>query len=569
MQSENSYRKYQLSQKCGFCHTAHTFTFSCFASVSLAHIMESFDLIQEFDPSHVYVRKPDQQLQYKSEHKRTISWADESNDREQNLKGNGLVIEDRQSGLPRVDSKLFRNGKKGHNGYSGYGNVKAVVALAVPALGSVLADPVMQLVDTACVGQISSLQLAALGPNTAIFNLVFQVFQFLGVATANVIATDSPWAPGISTNEKLNRLVKARRLISHAFTAAAVMGVALCALLEMFGQWLLILVGANQEIIPVAMQFLRIRALATPGVLVSSAAWGVCIGQQDALTPLLVYATAGVINLVVDLYLVLYINMGIRGAAIATTSAQYISTVLLIVYISRQARKGKGVGFSWAGLPRYSELRPFLGVASALLLRTVFTMWAYTTVSAAASMLGTIETAAHQVALQIFWFLAFIPEPLSLSAQSLIARDSDDPLKVKSLTLTLLKAGAICGIGLAFVVWVTYMFGLSLFTSDVVVRVTTAPLLYPTMIAVTVASIVMMIDGVSIGSSDFGYLPKTNLIASLVTSIMLFIGHWCGYGLLYVWWSLTAFFFVRLVLHVQHHVFNWKRSPFGQFQRTA
>lgn len=53
-----------------------------------------------------------------------------------------------------------------------------VAALALPALGSVLADPLMSLVDTACVGQTSSLELAALGPNTAIFNFVFQVRHF-------------------------------------------------------------------------------------------------------------------------------------------------------------------------------------------------------------------------------------------------------------------------------------------------------------------------------------------------------------------------------------------------------
>jgi Na+-driven multidrug efflux pump len=53
--------------------------------------------------------------------------------------------------------------------------VAEIASLALPALGSVIADPLMSLVDTGCVGQLSSLQLASLGPNTAIFNFVFQV----------------------------------------------------------------------------------------------------------------------------------------------------------------------------------------------------------------------------------------------------------------------------------------------------------------------------------------------------------------------------------------------------------
>jgi hypothetical protein len=38
-----------------------------------------------------------------------------------------------------------------------------------------LSDPIMSLIDTGCVGQVDSIQLAALGPNTSIFNFVFQV----------------------------------------------------------------------------------------------------------------------------------------------------------------------------------------------------------------------------------------------------------------------------------------------------------------------------------------------------------------------------------------------------------
>ena len=58
---------------------------------------------------------------------------------------------------------------------TGLSDLADVASLAIPSLGAVLADPLISLVDTACVGQVSSLQLASLGPNTAIFNLIFQV----------------------------------------------------------------------------------------------------------------------------------------------------------------------------------------------------------------------------------------------------------------------------------------------------------------------------------------------------------------------------------------------------------
>lgn len=50
----------------------------------------------------------------------------------------------------------------------------SVAALAIPALGIVVVDPLISLVDTACIGRTSTEQLAALAPNSSVFNLIFQ-----------------------------------------------------------------------------------------------------------------------------------------------------------------------------------------------------------------------------------------------------------------------------------------------------------------------------------------------------------------------------------------------------------
>ena len=58
------------------------------------------------------------------------------------------------------------------------------------------------------------------------------------------------------------------------------------------------------------------------------------------------------------------------------------------------------------GIPKLQAFRPYLGVASTLLARTLFTMCSYTCITAAATSLGTPQAAAHQVTLQLFWFLS-------------------------------------------------------------------------------------------------------------------------------------------------------------------
>ena len=75
------------------------------------------------------------------------------------------------------------------------------------------------------------------------------------------------------------------------------------------------------------------------------------------------------------------------------------------------------------GMPRLSAFKPYLGVATTLLARTVFTMCSYTSITAAATSLGTPEAAAHQVTLQLFWFLSCtvpVQDGMSFSDSSLL-----------------------------------------------------------------------------------------------------------------------------------------------------
>ncbi|KAJ1477849.1 hypothetical protein T484DRAFT_1819854 [Baffinella frigidus] len=59
-----------------------------------------------------------------------------------------------------------------------------IVKLALPALSIPLADPIMSLVDSVCIGRYSTtLDLAALGPNLVIFNFVSFSFAFLAITT--------------------------------------------------------------------------------------------------------------------------------------------------------------------------------------------------------------------------------------------------------------------------------------------------------------------------------------------------------------------------------------------------
>ena len=150
-----------------------------------------------------------------------------------------------------------------------------VLSFSLPALGAVLNDPLMSLVDTACVGQVSSIELAALGPNTSIFGFASMVFHFLTVAST----------VQVSRAHDKNDLASKSQCISDALSLALLCGVLSPVFLFACGGTLLRVMYTPPELIVPAQNYLTIRSFALPATLVSlvgTAASG--LGQRDAHT---------------------------------------------------------------------------------------------------------------------------------------------------------------------------------------------------------------------------------------------------------------------------------------------
>lgn len=98
---------------------------------------------------------------------------------------------------------------------------REILALALPALGALAADPLVSLIDTAFVGRLGAGPLAALGLTTSIFSLAFFLFIFLAYGTTPLVG------------RALGRgdLDGAGRTVTQALTLALLVGVVTTALL--------------------------------------------------------------------------------------------------------------------------------------------------------------------------------------------------------------------------------------------------------------------------------------------------------------------------------------------------
>ncbi len=413
---------------------------------------------------------------------------------------------------------------------------REIAALAIPALGSLAADPLVSIVDTAFVGRLGTVPLAALGVNAAIFSMTFVVFNFLAYGTTPRVAR--AWGRGDRE--------EAGRAILQALTLAVGVGVLATAVLLAAAGPLVSLMGAGGELRDPAISYLRIRALAGPAVLLIMAGHGVFRGLQDTRTPLRITLALNGVNLVLDPILIFWVGWGLDGAAWATVVAQWMGALAFLHLLFGPRRELLGTA---PRIPRILELLPFLRVGGELSIRTFALIGTMTLATAVATRVGTAEVAGHQVAVQLWMFLALVVDAVAVAAQALVGRYRGEGSRgeLRAMTNRLLLWGAATGVALALVFLAVAPWLPRLFTDDPTTLVHVAAVLSFVIWMQPLNALVFVWDGIFMGREEFGYLAGQMVLSAAAAAAVLFLVLPMGWGLPGVWWGLVTLMGVRAV----------------------
>jgi putative MATE family efflux protein len=147
---------------------------------------------------------------------------------------------------------------------------REIVALAVPAFGALIAEPLFLMVDTAIVGHLGTAQLAGLGIASALLATAVSIFVFLAYATTAAVAR----------RVGAGDLQAAIRQGMDGIWLALLLGTAVIAVVLPTAPALVELFGASDTAAPYATTYLRISALGIPAMLVVLAATGVLRGYR-------------------------------------------------------------------------------------------------------------------------------------------------------------------------------------------------------------------------------------------------------------------------------------------------
>ncbi|CAN0322066.1 unnamed protein product, partial [Ectocarpus sp. 13 AM-2016] len=150
---------------------------------------------------------------------------------------------------------------------------------------------------------------------------------------------------------------------------------------------------AVSSVLPHSCSYVYIRAMGFVAVTVSMVLQSAYLARKDIATPIKSVAGASVANLVLDCVAVFVLGMGIKGAALATTVAQWVGLVYLVKEFWPDLQKSGQVSF----FPYRKELKTFLQLGAPTCLALSGQVATCVAVTIAASGCDTVALAAHQV----------------------------------------------------------------------------------------------------------------------------------------------------------------------------
>lgn len=409
---------------------------------------------------------------------------------------------------------------------------REILRLAVPALATLVAEPLFLLGDAAVVGHLGTVELAALGLAGAVVQTVVGLCVFLAYGTTARVSRL------LGADERGTALAQG----IDGLWLALLIGLLTTLPTILLARPLVGLFGGGAEVTDAATAYLRVAALGIAPLLLMLASTGVLRGLLDTRTPLVVAIVGNLANLALNVVLVYPAGLGLTGSALGSLLAQVGSAAALTAVVVRGARR-EGVDLR----PRGGGILDAAHTGVPLVVRTLTLRAALLTTTAAVALGSTagrpreVDLATHQLATTLWTFLAFTLDALAIAAQALTGRalgagDADAArATTRRLTGWALGVGVLTGAALAAA---SPVLGLA-FTGDDAVRDRLVGVLVIAALAQPLAAYVFLLDGVLIGAGDGPYLARAGVVvlAAYVPAVLL-AAH-LG-GLLWVWVAFGA-----------------------------
>ena len=413
---------------------------------------------------------------------------------------------------------------------------KAFWLLAGPMIVGNISLALLGLVDTAVIGHLDTeVYLGGVAVGTVIFDFLYWGMGFLRMGTTGIVAQ----ALGKQDSTEIRTVLMQSILVG--------LSIALIILVfqkPIFSIGLSFLEG-SPDVKHYALVYCQWMIWGMPALMVLFSVYGWLLGTQDAMAVLKIGVIVNVINIILDIVFVVYMNMDVRGVALATVLSQYCGVVIAFFIVKKQLIKQGG---EWLlnKIMNIEKLMLFLSLNHDIFIRTICLIFVFAFFTRESATHGDTVLAANSILLKFYLLMALALDGFNHAAEALVGKavgKKDNRLFNYSVILTL-KWSFAFGLFFTLVYWLLGEGMINLLTD--IEHVREISLIYlPWMIALPLISVwCFLLDGIFIGATR----GKEMRNSMLVCTFIFFLPIWYlfqfmdNHGL---WLAFTLFIAVR------------------------
>lgn len=200
---------------------------------------------------------------------------------------------------------------------------KLLLKMSAPAMIGMFVSAFYNLVDTIFVGRgVGMLGIAGVSVSFPIQMIILAIAISIGIGGSSLISRS------LGAGDK----DRAEKTMGNLFTLIIFSSLAMAVFGLIFVEPLLKIFGANPEIMPFALDYIKIILLGSVFFAFTVASNNVIRAEGNAKTAMSVMLVSAIINIILDPILIIYLDWGIKGAAWATVISQLVAFIYIVYY---------------------------------------------------------------------------------------------------------------------------------------------------------------------------------------------------------------------------------------------
>ena len=424
-----------------------------------------------------------------------------------------------------------------------------LLKLSIPIFFSNLAIPLVGVVDTALMGNLSNASfLAAASIATSVITMIFWSFGFLRMGTVGLVAQS------LGQGDYREIVMITLRNLSIACIISSFIILMQNPILLIIENYF----NITEETFELIKEYISIRILSAPAELIIYVFVGLYLGLQKTKISSFLIVLYSILNISFSIYFVNNLNLEIYGVALGTVLSSYLIVLIFILFTYYYFKKNFNLTPSYRKIFIFKKIFKLLSINLDIFIRTVLLTFAFLWFTYQSSKLGEDYLVANSILLQFIVISSFFLDAYAFSTESIVGYSMGKRIKKNFLFVVhnTFQLSFFTSLMISLIYLIFYKEIISMLTNIDYIKFTAYGFIFWIIIIPPFASLSYQFDGIFIGTTQTKEMRNSMIIS---VSLFVFIsthlieifnnnGIWLSLLVLMILRSLTLnFYFFRIL----------------------